>query len=310
MPPSADYGRVFTTASSPALSVVVASVNGWDLLEPTLRSIDSLPERPEMQVIVVDRTGGSTREKLRAHQPRVELVEVSEPLSIPRLRYLGVCRASAPIVAIVEDHGEVNPGWAQAILQAHQGPWGAVGGPVENGRSGFVNWAAFLCEYTPYMGPLSEGPSNDLPGNNVAYKRDHLLKHARVLESGKWESWINDRLRADGVPTGTTNQMVVRHIKPFRLGEFLVQRFHFSRSFAAMRRSEQSPAQRLVYAFGCVALPPVLLLRIARAVLGKKRHRSAFIASIPLLLLMLTAGAVGEMVGYFSGPGTSLEHVE
>jgi hypothetical protein len=213
-------------------------------------------------------------------------------------------------VAILEDHAEVTPGWAQAIFRAHQGPWGAVGGPVENGRFGLVNWAAFLCEYTPYMGPLFEGPCNDLPGNNIAYKHRHLVKYAQVLEAGKWESWINDRLRADGVPTGATNQMVVRHIKPFGLGEFLVQRFHFSRSFAGMRRSEQSSAKRLAYACGSVVLPPVLLLRIAHAVLKKRRHVSKFIASIPLLLLMLTAGAVGEMVGYLTGPGTSLEHVE
>ena len=36
-------------------------------------------------------------------------------------------------------------------------------------------------------------------GNNIAYKRPHLLRHAHELEQGRWESWVNDKIRADGV---------------------------------------------------------------------------------------------------------------
>src|SRR5579859_768244 len=100
MPTSSPPSRVSPAAANPALSVVVASVNGWNLLEPTLRSLDALPERSQMQIIVVDRAGKATREKLRVREPSVELVETDERLSIPRLRYLGVCQARAPIVAI------------------------------------------------------------------------------------------------------------------------------------------------------------------------------------------------------------------
>jgi Glycosyl transferase family 2 len=297
-------------AEAPSLSVVVASVNGWPVLAPTLRALDAQPERGRMEVIVVDTVGGATREQLRAHRPAVELVEVSERLAIPHMRFLGVERARAQIVAIVEDHGEVSRGWASAVLRAHQGRWGAVGGPVENGREGLVNWAVFFCEYSAYMGPLPEGESTDLPGNNIAYKRPHLMRHAKVLAEGKWESWINDRLRADGVPLAVANDMVVRHIKPFRLGQFLIQRFHFSRSYAGMRRSEQSVARRLFFGFGSLALPALLLMRIARQIVRKRRYRGKFAASVPLLLLFLSVGALGEMTGYFLGPGASLECVE
>ena len=130
---------------------------------------------------------------------------------------------------------------------------------VENGRDGLVNWAAFFCEYTPYMGPVVEGESADLPGNNIAYKRPHLLRHAHELEQGRWESWINDKLRADGVPIASTNAAVVRHIKPFRLGHFLVQRFHFARSYAGMRRVDQSLGRSgSIYGLGSLALPALL----------------------------------------------------
>jgi len=293
----------------PDLSVVVASVNGWDVLGPTLEALDAQPGRDRIEVIVVDALGGEARERLRARRPRVELIE-SDRRPIPRLRHLGVRRARGRIVAILEDHGRVAPDWAASVQEAHRGPWGAVGGVVENGRSGLVNWAVFFCEYTPYMAPVVEGEAADLPGNNIAYKRPHLMRHAHVLARGKWESWINDRLRVDGIALASTNAMVVHHIKPFRLGDFLVQRYHFARSYAGMRRVDQSPGRRLVYGFGSLALPALLMARITRTVVQKRRHLGRFALASPLVALFLTVGAVGEMIGYLFGPGSSLEKVE
>lgn len=294
----------------PALSVVLASVNGWEVLEPTLKALDAQPERATMEVIVVEARGGATRDRVQAHQPPVTLIPVDERLSIPRLRCLGVRQSQGGVVAIVEDHGTVADDWASTLLELHQGPWGAVGGRVENGQRGLVNWAVFFCEYTSYMGPVIEGEASDLPGNNIAYKRPHLLKHAQVLDEGKWESWINDRLRADGVPLASTNRAVVRHIKPFRLGYFLRQRFHFARSYAGMRRVDQTPVRRLIYGVGSLALPALLLARVTRTTLKKGRHLGRFAVCFPLVALFLTVGAVGEMAGYLFGAGTSLEQVE
>src|SRR4051794_19272873 len=300
---------VVDPCTTPDSSGGVASVNGWDVLEPTLRALDALPERDRMEVIVVETLGRAVRERLRDRRPAVVLIE-SERLPIPRLRHRGVCRARGKVVAMLEDHGRVAPDWAEMVLRAHEGPWGAMAGAVENGKDGLVNWAVYFCEYTPYMHPVVEGETHDLPGNNIAYKRPYLLRHADVLRQGQWESWINDRLRADGVPIASTNAMVVHHIKPFRLGYFLVQRFHFARSYAGMRRLDQPPIRRLIYGLGSLALPALLTARVARTVLGKRRHLGRFVLVSPLVVLFLAVGAVGEMIGYLFGPGASLEKVE
>jgi hypothetical protein len=293
----------------PELSVIVASVNGWHVLEPTLEALDAQPERDRMEVIVVETLGGDVRRRLRERWPNVVLID-SPRQSIPALRYRGVCRARGKLVAILEDHGRVAPNWAATVLSAHQGPWAAVGGAVENGKDGLTNWAVYFCEYAPYMNPVAEGQTHDLPGNNIAYKRPHLLRHARVLEQGKWESWINDRLRADGVPIASTGGMVVNHIKPFRLGNFVIQRFHFGRSFAGMRRVDQSTAKRFVYAAGTMILPALLMARVTRTVLRKRRHTARFLLASPLVALFVTVGACGEMIGYLFGAGASLNRVE
>ena len=301
--------RMSTSTSAPALSVVMASVNGWETLGATLRSIDALPERGRIEVIVVDRVGGTTRDRLNAHRPAVNLIANDDRLSIPRLRYRGVCQSRGDLVAILEDHAEVDPAWASALIDAHAGPWGAVGGPVENGKTGWINDAGFLCEYAAYMAPVPDGESSDLPGNNIAYKRDDLLRHAHLLDEGKWESWINDRLRNEGIPLASAAGAVVRHIKPFRLGNFLTQRFHFSRSYAGMRRPDQSVARRLIYGLGSAILPALLLARTARTAASKGRL-GEFARCLPLLALFFVVGAIGEMVGYLIGPGRSLDRVE
>jgi glycosyltransferase involved in cell wall biosynthesis len=295
----------------PVLSVVIASVNGWDVLGPTLDALDAQPERDRMEVVVVDAVGGETREHLRLRAPKVELIETNDRPGIPVLRYRGVQKSRGELVAILEDHGRVGKKWARALIDAHRdSPYGAIGGAVENGSNGLVNWAAFFCEYTPYMAPVVEGENPDLPGNNIAYKRPHLMRHAGELERGRWESWINDKLRADGVRIATTNEAVVYHIKPFHLGHFLVQRFHFARSYAGMRRVDQSWPKRIIYGIGSLALPAILILRVTRTALAKRRHLGRFVASLPLIALFLTVGAYGEMIGYLCGPGSSLGRVE
>jgi hypothetical protein len=300
-----------TSTAAPSLSIVIASVNGWDVLGPTLDSIDLLPERDHLEVIVVEPIGGVLRERLMARKPRVRVVATEGKRPIPRMRYLGVKEAKGNLIAILEDHAEVDRSWANAVLKAHQDPSiGAVGGCVENGKTGWVNEAVFFCEYTPYTGPVAEGPTGDLPGNNIAYKREHLLKHAEVLDAGKWESWINHELQAEGVPIVSTNQMVVRHIKTFTLGYFLTQRFHFARSYAGMRRVDQSAAKRFLYGVGSLILPPLLLARVIRQALQKRRNLGRFAVCLPLIALFFTIGAAGEMIGYLAGPGRSLDLVE
>ena len=311
MPPNGTHSSSQRIDSTPIpeLSVVIASVNGWDLLRPTLRSIDALPERARIEVVVVEAVGGATRENARNHEPPVVLIE-SRRLPIPRLRYQGVIGSRGALVAILEDHAEVSADWARSVLEAHRSSWGAVGGAVENGGVGLVDWAVFFCEYAPYMNPVAQGETDDLPGNNIAYKRPHLLGHAHLLDDGKWESWINDRLRRDGVPIASDRRMVVRHIKPFRLGYFLRQRFHFARSYAGMRRADQSYTKRWVYGIGSLALPLILLVRVTRTVLGKRRQLGRFAICLPLVTLFFVVGAFGEMIGYLLGPGASLDKVE
>ena len=325
--PNATTVQPQTTASpqtesehlSPRLSVVIASVNGYELLEPTLDALDAQTIRDEMEILVVEAVGGATRARLAERLPAVRVIPVDERMSIPGLRALGGRAATGDVVAILEDHGAVVPGWAETIVEtfekADDPTLAAVGGPVLNGRQGWVDRAAFLTEYTPFLPPLQprdpQAPPN-LAGNNIAYRRAWFERHLDLLEQGKWESWINAAILRGGGRLAARDEAAVRHIKPFAFMNFLAQRFWFCRSFAGMRRVDQSPVVRLIHAVGSPILPALLLARIARAVWIDKRpgHRADFLTCLPLILLFLTVGATGELVGYLFGAGRSLERVE
>jgi len=295
----------------PSLSIVIAAVNGPAVLDRTLKAIEQLPEKDRVEVLVVQTPDTNVSSVLAGRSVQCHSVlGGSTADGIPRLRHRGVMAARGDLIAILEDHVDVDPNWAATIFQVMADPEvAAVGGKVEAGQEGWVNWGVFLADYARYIGPVAEGDHADLPGNNIAYRREALLAHAEALAEGKWESWVNERLATEGRRLVSTNRMVVRHCKHFRLSEFLRLRWHFGRSYAGMRISSLGPLKRAVYGAGSTILPLLLTVRATRLISSRDVSKARLAKSWPLIALVMTVGAAGECVGYIFGPGRSLEQV-
>jgi glycosyltransferase involved in cell wall biosynthesis len=295
----------------PKLSVVIAAVNGPEVLSQTLNAIDKLPERGQIEVVVVG-TEAVNAQSVVNGRPESCRVILGGRLTdgIPRLRYAGVMAAKGELIAIVEDHVDVDKNWASTIFQVMEDPSiSAVGGRVDAGQDGWVNWGVFLADYARYIGPVEEGDHADLPGNNIAYRSEALLAHADSLAEGKWESWVNAKLVGEGHRLVSTNHMVVRHCKRFKLAEFLRLRWHFGRSYAGMRIADLGPLKRIVYGVGSTILPVMLTVRATRLLSTRDIPRFKLAKCWPLIAMVMTVGAAGECFGYLFGPGRSLEQV-
>ena len=287
-----------------SLSVVIASVNGMPYLG---RCLDALAERAsEAEVVVADWTDAETRADVAERWPSVKLLSFDEPMAIPELRAAGVFAATSPVVALIEDHCLVTPGWADRLLAGHASGHGVVGGPIRNVATKRIrDWAAFFCEYSAVMEPMPRGPVAGLPGMNVSYDREALAAIDDLLRAGRWENWLHPRLQERGFDLWCEPDAVVEHDKDFDLGEFLSQRYHYSRSYAGMRNPELG-RRRALYALGTPLLVPLLYYRMARNVLSRGRDRGRFFLATPLILLYVTVWAFGELVGYVFGGGRSL----
>ena len=297
--------------SEPELSVVIASVNGAAHLDLCLNALARQQGGVRGEVIVTDCCGPSTRELVERKYPEVRLISFDRRLPIPELRAIGIAHSRGPLIAVTEDHCVPPPDWYQRIVTAHRAPYAAIGGAVENASTErLVDWAVFLCEYSRYVNPVPSGVTDDIPGNNVTYKRSALPYIQDLLDAGRWEHFLHWRLQEVGERLFSDPSVVVYHRKSFGVREFLEQRFHYGRSFAGMRVQGGPLGRRLLFVVGSPALPPLLLWRIGDRLFRRRRHRLIYLKSLPLLGLFMLSWAVGEFVGYLTGPGDSLARVE
>ncbi|MBI3665124.1 MAG: glycosyltransferase [Acidobacteria bacterium] len=295
---------------TPRLSVVIASVNGLGCILECLEKLEALPERGQMEILVMDRRTDDTARTIAERFPWVTLETGLTGKSIPELRWIGMRAARGEWVAVIEDHCLVTPNWASEILRFSNSPYGVVGGPVENGsRERILDWAFFLAEYGPAMPPLPQGETEMVPGNNAAYRRK-VLPLEEPAWATLWESFLQKELRRRVIRIFLNPTMLVYHKKSFRLGEMLEQRFLYSRSFAAMRARRMTAAERLLYTSASLLLPGLLLWRIVRCVVSKSRNLRELLFALPAVLLFVLSWGVGEMAGYLAGAGGSLERVE
>jgi hypothetical protein len=258
----------------------------------------------------VDRLGDGVRAEVARRFPWVTILPVATGTTIPEMRKVAFDNATADSVAVIEDHVRVPPGWARQLLEAQARGEEAVGGAVENAATErLVDWAAFLCEYHAILPPLPDGPAEGITGNNTVYRKTLLVRFRDVIAEGKWENRLHDALRQAGVILYCRPAIRVGHKKHYTVWEYLSQRYLYSRSFAGARAQSRGMGWRLATGAAAFALPPVLFARVVTTIWRKGVHRQELVRSLPLQVLFVTSWGLGEVVGYWFGPGNSLGRV-
>ena len=154
-----------------SLSVVVAAWNGPALLRACLESLAAAAGFGSFEVVVATADVPMVRTLLAAEFPWARVVVLPGTPNVPQLRLAGLQHASGEVVAFLEDHAAVAPGWADALTAAHRAPGVfAVGGPVAQGANlSTLEWGAYLVDYGRFMPPLPNGVTSDLSGVNMSF---------------------------------------------------------------------------------------------------------------------------------------------
>ena len=302
---------------APTFSILIGLVSTEDsdrILE-TLASLRAQDGAPRHEVILADRRQDAVSARIRAEHPEAVLIPCPPGTPLPEMRAIALDRARGAYVAVTEDHCVPTRDWLLRMEEAFRAaPAGtaAVGGCVENGVCDTsLDWATFLCEYSGLIAPVPDGPARALPGMNVAYRRDVLAGLDRaLLTSGFWETTVHPVLAARGQVLYSANAVRMLHKKRFSFGLFAAQRFLYSRYYAGRRFGRAEAARRWAACAMTLALPPLLLFRIARGVLAKRRLRGELASALPHLGVFVLIWAAGEMAGYALGPGDALSRIE
>lgn len=296
----------------PMLSVIVPSVNGWSDLDACLLALEQAESctHTPLEVLVPERCGHDVRTRVAARYPFARVLPVSIGTTIPQMRALAIDAATAPTVAVIEDHVIVPEQWAQQLVAAVRGDVRVVGGALVNtATASTVNWAAFLCEYSHVLAPRPAGPATWLMGNNTAYDRALLQECHEVLHAGRWENALHDELRRRGITLWNRPDIMVGHQKHYTVGEYTSQRFLYARAYAADRAQSSSPALRAAYGAAAITLPVLLYARITSRVWRSGAHRRELLQALPLLALFVTAWGLGEVTGAWFGDGGAMARV-
>lgn len=289
----------------PRLSVIVASYNAPATLERCLASLADQLEAAD-EVIVAD----CSTEDPRAHFSRdfsnVRFLRFDQRLTIPELRREAVKCAQGEILALTEARVVPSNVWAAALCEAHttHPKASAVGGPIDHTASSTFDAAVFFCEYGLHMPPTGDGETAQLSGANLSYKRWAVDLCRDLIEAAAWEPFLHKRLAEHGHRLLRAGRAVVCYRNSLTAAQFLRQRFHYGRWFAAARVDGDGPLRRFFYAAFSPLLPLRLTFRLGRLAVERGRGRS-FLRALPWIVLFQTVWSAGEFCGYLLGKGTS-----
>lgn len=284
---------------APALSVVVASaVPGalgpfWAVLWPQAETLG-------LEVVIADATGSSAPEAV----PNLIWLPFPAGTPTPSLWGAGLAAAQAERLAVLDTTGVPAPNWAASVIKALDGGAEIVGGGVEpDPEGGWTDVVAYVSEYAQFMRPLAEGVASEVPGNNVAFRRDLLAIGREYTSPAFWKTYWCGRLAEAGVALHADASFAVVNAKRYRLGAFLLRRYRHGRCFGGMRVKNAPRRVRAARMLMAPLVPAVLFARVVRKVWPKGRHRGRFVVALPGVFLSALAWGFGEGVGTVAGPG-------
>ena len=287
---------------SAAISVVVGS-NGAS--GSVARCLGSLAAQVGSDTEVIVCEAAPSSDAVRAQFPFARF-ETRPGSLVPQLWQAGIEASSGEIVALTISPMVVADDWIATIRDRFaSGEIAALGGAIDAGnRLRLSDWAEFFCRYANDIPPFPVHESLDLPGDNAAYRRASLDEVRASWSNGFWEPEVHLALKKRGATLVHDPTLLVRQGRSAGFGAFFGQRLVHGREYGRARGARFSSARNVIGLAFAVVVPLLLLLRAARLVLARGRHRTRFVASLPLLLAFDVAWAFGEAHGHLDALAT------
>lgn len=293
----------------PALSVAVITMDSFESVRQLMRYLEVQTARSLIEIVLVCRSeeelalDPALLEGFAAH--KVVPIGPFDTLHAPRVA--AARHASAPIIAYTEDHCFPAPDWAEALIEAHRGPWAAVGPIV-----GLANpqrhtaWVSYLMQYGDWV--FSDrgagGESSDVAGHNSSYKRDALLAYGEDLDRIMvFESVLHEDLHERGLKLYVEPRARAYHVFITRPWPFCLEHYYIGRLLASTRRRRWPWYRTLLYLGGSPLIPFVRLRRILGMVRRHGWQGELLPGMLPSLIAALLSSAFGEFLGYAFGTG-------
>ncbi len=290
------------------LSVAVIAGDLRERADICLRHILSQSALERMEILLLD-LNPEAGELASASHPGVRV------LPGPGLRYYCEAQAElvraarAPLIAFVEDHTYVQPGWAEAVIRGFDSPRvSVVNYAFTVVHDGYMSRSILLAEYGPWMAPHPGGPISHAASNNVAYRRDALLPHIEGNDAAFETEFLSHRaIRRGGGIIRLVPAALAAHESWCSLAEACLANGAQKRVIGARRSVLWSRTRRILWSAAMSVAPPLFLMRLAWSLRLRPRLWTTLVAALPVLLAIYACCAWNEALGYLFGAGTSRE---
>jgi hypothetical protein len=299
-----------TTIDAPAMTAVLPTWGNFDALRTTIAHLgrQTIADRIELLICAPEPDRFRVDPAAVAPLHSVRVLDAGDMSATGPARARAIREARAKVVAFTEDHSYPDPMWAEALLRAHDEPHAAVAPAIRNANpETLVSWADLLLGYGRWLAPGRRTEMDLLPGHNVSYKREVLLRYRedldRLMEAETVLLWD---LRRRGHTLLFEPAAVTAHTNFSRLFVWLDAQWHLGRVFAATRSTHWSAIKRAAFAAGSPGIPLVRLSHTLRYGIRNGLSIGRIARTLPALGAGLFIDFLAQATGVLLGSGDSV----
>jgi Glycosyl transferase family 2 len=235
--------------------------------------------------------------------PRVRKTRMGSKDLLAAARARGVHAAKAPVISFLEEHCEMQPGWAEVVASNLGGPWAAIGTDFINGNPDAGNSnKAFRMNYGVYVRPVTpRGPVSMIAGQNSAFRREVLLRYEPQLELMLSADLVLQwKMQQDGHRLFYEPGAKIAHRNENTFSSLAFGAFYWNWCFSNIRAEifKWSFLRRTAWVLASPLIPWVRLARLfARVVARGHVPVFQFMRDIPFIVGVSHCSAAGQVVG-------------
>jgi len=264
-----------------------------------------------MEILLIDLAGAYHGPIAGSQHSRVRIHYETEAATYGQALAAGVRSAEAPVVAFLEEHARALPGWGDALLNAHRGPWAGVGCLVTPAAAdNRLSAASSMLNDRLWRPGSPGGEAETIRGHNSAYKRGVLLDlEPKLVQWLEFEPLLHEHLRGMGFQLLVDPQARITHLNDTTIASTC-------RVYRTWNRA-LGPARGKFNGWGVlgrlgriIALPAIPFWRTLVLAWAYRHDPPAFrqlLWLLPEILLIGACAAFGQSVGLLLGPGDGLK---
>ncbi len=293
----------------PDLSVVVVVGPLRGRAAPCLSSLDAQGLRERLEVLLVDLGPEGAEPVPGSEKGAVRVLRFPPGTTFSASRARAVAEARAPVVAFLEEHTRVRPGWADAVLAAFRDSgvtgvgWGVVCANPGVGKADVIG----LLSYGLFEPPLAGGETRLLPGHNASFRTEALLSFgAELPRLLACDLVLHERMLREGRRFVLAKGAVMEHLNETSLRSIGLGVELFYRIYGPLRAAEGrwGLGRRTLYVAATPLIPLyALLLAVRRYRKSRPERARLLLRNAPFVYAVQLRAAWGQAHGLLFGPG-------